>query len=725
MSTPNRERDLAERFILETDRNIFLTGKAGTGKTTLLREIITRTGKKHIVVAPTGVAAINAGGMTIHSVFQLPPSNFVPDTKPVDPDFYINRTHLAKHQKLVKERIDLLRNLELLIIDEISMVRADLLDAIDYTLRRVRKDAQPYGGVQLLVIGDLYQLAPVVNASVWSTLSSYYRSPFFFAAHSWQQADPMMIELQTVYRQSDPTFVDVLNRIRHGERSEDDIELLNTRYQADLIRDEDIITLTTHNRKADAINEKELAKLEGDEKELHAVITGTFGKSMYPVPPTIVIKEGAQVMFVKNSKDGQWFNGKLGKVVDFTEETIIVEDKEDKRITVGREDWQNTKYSVDKSTKEISKKDLGTYSQYPVKLAWAVTVHKSQGLTFDDVIVDLENTFAAGQLYVAMSRCRSLDGLVLSSRIAKHNIIADAAVVDYYLSHPLAEDIEEKLQVAMRQYDDKLLLRAWEMGRLEGYTEDWHYYILESDISSKKSALNRAGKVLQALEGVQQVAGRFKDQLRYILGQHNDSDIAQEQINDRCLKAIPYFVEQLYKQCMLPLYKHHEKVKASKTDRRYRYLLEDLLDEYWLQIDSWYTLRYRDQALYAGERTIKKQENFDPQKAMAATKAQKGETYLITLRMHREGMSIDAIAEERSLATGTIESHIGKLIRQGEIDITDVLDKEKLDASIPIFMDMPDAELTTIRPKLPLLLTYGEMRWVKDMVKKVLSEIDK
>lgn len=721
----NPRKSLAEQFMLRTGRNIFLTGKAGTGKTTLLRDIVYKTKKKHIIVAPTGVAAMNAGGMTIHSVFQLPPSTFVPTNTTMDPDRYVTRSHLAKHQRIVKERVDLLRNLELLIIDEISMVRADLLDAIDYTLRRIRRSTAVFGGVQMIVIGDLYQLSPVVRPDTWQVLSEYYASPYFFSSHSWQQADAIVVELDHVYRQADEDFVSLLNRIRSGTRKDEDVHLLNRNITSDPPRDEDIITLTTHNRKADKINHEELDKLDTDPITLSAVVRGSFNKNAYPIPAEIIVKPGAQIMFVKNDPEGAWYNGKLATVIDMTGETLIVEDSDDRRIEVDREEWKNTKYTVDKKTKDITKEELGSYLQYPIRLAWAITVHKSQGLTFDDVILDLENTFAEGQLYVALSRARSLEGIIMTSKIQKYHIKVDDRINQYYQQHSLPADIDQILLRDIKLEEDRRLARAFDISRILAYTEDWHFYIINNDIDQKKSRLSKAGKVVMALEELEGIANKFKGQIEHIASTEDDLGEQAAKILDRANKAVSYFTEEIYNRAIVPVTGHYAKVKKAQDERKYQRYLSQILGEYWYAVDTLYDLNYSGQAVYTGERKHVRQENFDPKKAIAAAgSGRKGETYEITLELFRAGKSIDQIAEERSLSPGTIEGHIGRWIDRDEIKITEVLSQDKLDAAVKVLMDSPDAELSTIRPKIPLLLTWGELRWVQSYVRKTLSKLD-
>ena len=406
----NRERELAKQFALKTNRSLFLTGKAGTGKTTLLKEILDETDKNYLVAAPTGVAAINAGGVTLHSLFLFPFQAIIPELNPeLSVDLFCNYNGLTKHQKFNRAKLDVFLELELLVIDEISMVRVDLMDAIDVTLRRVRRNPLPFGGVQLLVIGDLYQLSPVVRQNVQHGLALYYSSPYFFDARAWKQVSALTIELKKVYRQEDQTFIDILNAVRNGDRDEAIVSKLNSRYNVDYDAD-NVITLTTHNRQANSINEEALAELDTKYVNLTARISGKFSENAYPTPEVINLKEGAQVMFIRNHPEGLYYNGKLGVITLIS--TTLMKIKgldDDKTIIVEPVEWKNIRYELDSATDKIVANDIGSFKQYPLRLAWAVTVHKSQGLTFDKLILDVEKTFAAGQLYVALSRCRSLE----------------------------------------------------------------------------------------------------------------------------------------------------------------------------------------------------------------------------------------------------------------------------------------------------------------------------
>ncbi|MDZ4329477.1 MAG: AAA family ATPase, partial [Flavobacterium sp.] len=407
------------RFINQTHRSVFLTGKAGTGKTTLLREIIQTTHKNTVVVAPTGIAALNAGGVTIHSMFQLPFGGFIPDNS--SPQFsestkFETKATLRRHFKMSGLKKSVIRNMELLIIDEVSMLRADLLDAMDYMMQTVRKKNSAFGGVQVLYIGDLLQLPPVIRDEEWRTLKTYYKGKFFFHSHVVQQNPPLYIELSKIFRQTDDTFISVLNNLRNNQISQQDIQTLNqyVKPDFDLKANKGYITLTTHNNKADSMNAQALEDLEGKLVTYKPEITGDFPDKIFPVEQQLQLKVGAQIMFVKNdlSFDKHYFNGKMGIIKSLSSQEILVHfPEENKTIEVEKYEWQNIRYKVDETTKEIEEEVLGTFVHYPIKLAWAITVHKSQGLTFDKAALDVSQVFLPGQAYVALSRLRSLEGL--------------------------------------------------------------------------------------------------------------------------------------------------------------------------------------------------------------------------------------------------------------------------------------------------------------------------
>ena len=429
----NPELDLAWDFVEKTDRSIFLTGKAGTGKTTFLHSLKSNSLKRLIVVAPTGVAAINAKGVTIHSFFQMPFGPILPEGSS------FQKKESSFQHKFSKIKINIIKSLDVLIIDEISMVRADLLDGIDQVLRRYRDRTKVFGGLQVLMIGDLQQLAPVVKNNEWELLKPYYNTPYFFSSNAFIESATLNIELKHIYRQDNQRFIKILNEIRNNNLSDDSINELNKRYLPEFSpkQDEGYITLTTHNERANVLNDKELEKLKGKCQSYKAFIQGKFQESSYPTHEKLLLRKGAQVMFIKNDSNPEkrYYNGKIGKIIALDKKEIRVYcqgDLED--IIVTPETWDNVNYTLNPETKEISENSIGSFSQMPLRLAWAITIHKSQGLTFDKAIIDANAAFAHGQTYVALSRCRTLVGIVLKNKIAAESIITDSRVTSFNLS---------------------------------------------------------------------------------------------------------------------------------------------------------------------------------------------------------------------------------------------------------------------------------------------------
>ena len=433
MERGNFELDVARFIVEKTDMSLFLTGKAGTGKTTFLREVVHYTKKKCIVLAPTGIAAVNAGAMTIHSFFQFGLGPFVQGVIEPKSDFRIN-----------KSKLELIRHLQLLIIDEVSMVRADLMDHIDVELRRIRRNSKPFGGVQLLMIGDLQQLPPIAHGGEDELLRQYYKTLYFFSSAALKSMKYSCIELKNVYRQTDRHFIDILNHARDCTLTSQDISDLNARYIPGFSpKPEDgYIRLMTHNRQVDYVNETEMEKLDSKPYTFVAAVTGTFPEESYPTADSLTLKKGAQVMFIKNDPERRFINGTLGEVKSIDKNSIAVRLAESGTvIDVEPVEWQNIRYQFDEESKEISSKQIGRFKQYPLKAAWAITVHKSQGLTFDKAIIDVHAAFSPGQAYVALSRCRTLDGLVLSSPVSASVFMRDNAVDAYmnYISRPVEE----------------------------------------------------------------------------------------------------------------------------------------------------------------------------------------------------------------------------------------------------------------------------------------------
>lgn len=707
----NRERNIAEQFVLNTSRNVFLTGKAGTGKTTFLQNIVDKTNKNTIVVAPTGVAAINAGGVTIHSMFHLPLTAFIPSNDFTDFNIATNRYGLKRHIKYNKEKRKIFNNLELLIIDEISMVRADLLDAVDYALRTVRKKSEPFGGVQLLVIGDLFQLSPIVKDNVLPILNKYYSSLFFFDSIAWQKSNPIVIEMKTIYRQKDDEFIRLLNNIRNGHKKTEDINRLNSNYQ-DIDNDEGIVTLTTHNYKADRINNQKLEELDGKEYYYQADVIGKFSEFSYPVLETIVLKKGAQVMFVRNDPEGRYFNGKIGIVEYLNKEIIKVNfPDEDTTIIVEEEEWKNIKYTLDKETNKINQKEEGSFIQYPLKLAWAITVHKSQGLTFDRVKVDLSRTFAPGQMYVALSRCRSLDGLTLSSKVNSGNIITDANILRYHKNIKLEDDIENILDLEKIKYDNDRLIKSFNFDYLEEVLSQWKEIITEGEISGQGNALLKYNEIENVYNELKNVAYSFQKQLSALI----NSNTPDDHIFDRVRKAIDYFAENFYSKLFIPIQEHIKVYRVKKKTRKYTRLLRELSIDIKAMVNKLYGLRFREKTVYSGKNIFDK--NKKQNKKVDKPKPAKGETYRITLQLYKEGKSLKEIAIYRNLKLGTIETHMTRWIEDGSVDINDFIEKEKLNKLIEFMKNYEETPLSEIINSSPVETTFSELRWVRAYLK--------
>lgn len=516
---------LASRFINSTGRHVFLTGKAGTGKTTFLRDIVQYTHKKVIVAAPTGIAAINAGGVTLHSLFQLPFGAFLPSDEGLSQMHIATQVNTPKSLigklKMHATRRKMLREMELLIIDEVSMLRADLLDAIDTVLRYVhRKRSVPFGGIQILFIGDLLQLPPVVKQEEWGLLQRFYEGIYFFQAKALSGNPPLYIELETIYRQTDPRFIELLNNLRENKPSYEDIELLNSHVSGTYnpTTESGYIFLTTHNHKADQINHKAIQKIDNPPHTFEAIIENDFPEHLYPMDFSLVLKEGAQVMFIKNDYSGErrYFNGKIGEIESIGDEGVTVcFDDGSPSAEVERYTWENKKFSLNKETNEIEEKVAGTFTQYPLKLAWAVTIHKSQGLTFEKAVIDVSSAFASGQIYVALSRLTGLGGLVLSAPLPVHAPGPDHRLIQFSASKPAPEVLEQHLDADTLSYLQQQLLTTFEMGRMAEELR-WHVdsYNKEEGRSVKQKHQEWARGLQNDFQGVQSVADRFLGQLQ-------------------------------------------------------------------------------------------------------------------------------------------------------------------------------------------------------------------
>jgi len=537
----NRELQLADDFVRHTGKNIFLTGKAGTGKTTFLHKLRDNTPKRMIVTAPTGVAAINAGGVTLHSFFQMPFGPYVPGSD-------VHRQ--AEQRRLSKEKINIIKGLDLLVIDEISMVRADLLDGVDAVLRRYKHPHLPFGGVQLLMIGDLHQLSPVVKDDEWSLLKTYYDSCYFFSSNALKQTDMISIELKHIYRQSDTRFIQLLNRVRDNRLDSVTLQALNERHIPEFLpaKEDDYITLTTHNRKAGTINDRQLQALNFKTFTFNANIKGNYPEHIYPTTDKLVLKKGAQVMFVRNdsSTDKLYFNGKIGKVTHIDRQGITVKcPNDDHEIPVEPVTWENIEYSVDKKTREITEKVIGEFSQYPLRLAWAITIHKSQGLTFERAIIDANAAFSHGQVYVALSRCKTFEGMVLSTPISQRAVSTDTAVLQFVKHTEQNTPTHEQLNSAKILYQKNVLLDcfdfqslAFNLSKLSNQLHDNHQLIQLSGSVSIDEVEQ------QVFEDIISVADKFKRQLQSLF-KPDDAPEDDPHLQERVQKASSYFTEKL------------------------------------------------------------------------------------------------------------------------------------------------------------------------------------
>ena len=577
---------LAERYIQETGISVFLTGKAGTGKTTFLKHIVAGCSKRLAVVAPTGVAAVNAGGVTIHSFFQLPLCPYLPDVKELVTEYQMPE----KNRSLRKDRVKILRTLELLIIDEISMVRADILDAIDATLKRYRKNDRPFGGVQLLMIGDVQQLPPVVTESEKPFMDQVYPSPFFFNSRAFRKLGYIVIELNKIHRQRDAEFTSMLNDIRTGNPSDQTLERLNRRLDPGFEppSGEYWIRLTTHNHQSDSINREKMDALKGKSMIFKAEIDGNYPESAYPAETELRLKKGAQVMFTRNDTSGNsmYFNGKIGTVTSLYPE-IIVTDENGNEIIVNQEKWDNIRYELDKETQEIRAVNDGSFTQYPLRAAWAITIHKSQGLTFDRVIIDAGRAFSFGQVYVALSRCRSLEGIVLTTPITRRCTFRNTEVAIFENGYTPENQAVESLDNYRESYLVDKICSTFSLGRIASLSlkleKLWKGSLgsVYPKISARFTALvTGQDEDFSGVEAIASVGTRFQSQIREIFADQSRSTEDRDAfVNERISKACAYFTAQLgyYAKAIAPTCL--VEIENKETQKVFKSIAEELLKE--------------------------------------------------------------------------------------------------------------------------------------------------
>ncbi len=738
------------KFINQTNRSVFLTGKAGTGKTTLLREIIQTTHKNTVVVAPTGIAALNAGGVTIHSMFQLPFGGFIPDNS--SPHFSENtkfetKTTLRRHFKMSGLKKSVIKNMELLIIDEVSMLRADLLDAMDFMMQSVRKKNTPFGGVQVLYIGDLLQLPPVIRDEEWRTLRTYYKGKFFFHSHVIQQNPPLYIELSKIFRQTDDVFISILNNLRNNQISPADIQNLNQYVNPnfDLKVNKGYITLTTHNAKADAMNAQALDDLEGKLVIYKPEIVGDFPDKIFPVDEELKLKVGAQVMFVKNdlSFDKKYFNGKMGIIKSLSSQEILVHfPDENKTIEVEKYEWTNIRYKVDELTKEIEEEVLGTFVHYPIKLAWAITVHKSQGLTFDKAALDVSQVFLPGQAYVALSRLRSLNGLILLSPLRMNGISNDQDVMDYSLNKASKEVLENSLHFETKNFIHNYLINSFDWTEL---AQEWRNHKFsyadnpESSVKSKQASW--AAKQLLSIDSLLDPSQKFIVQLNRIF---NTETVDLIHVSERFQAAYNYFIKPMDDLVFEILWKVEEVKRLKKAKAFYDELmvLEELQTKAILRLMK---AKLLIETVLSGAAISKEKLTSDVIKKYIIHKTEaiqgqfkevnvtliedevdverytkkkipkdtKKSTVQETYELWLEKKSIKDIATMRVLTMQTIYGHFVKLIQSKSVTISEVLPEDKIQILANAFRGYNQESLNDLMEKNSDKFTWNEARLFK------------
>ena len=712
--------EMAARFVNSTSSHLFLTGKAGTGKTTFLRQLAGETHKSFLILAPTGIAALNAGGVTIHSQFLLPFGSFLPEREAAGTfsesiKLYTKHT-LSRIHTLNSRRKKVLRATELLIIDEVSMLRADILDAIDFRMRSAKGNyTRSFGGTQLLLIGDLHQLPPIVKEDEWQLLQKYYRSMHFFEALAFRKDKPVTIALDKIFRQSDETFIRILNHLRDNIATKEDLAILHSHYRSEeqtgsegqankqeQIDQEEIITITTHNHIADGINRKKMDALPGPPSFFEADIQGDFPEKLYPIARQIELKAGARVMFIKNdsSEEKAYVNGKLARIDRIMEdEIVVIMSGSEEEYTLRKERWENKRYTVNEESKEVEEEVTGNFEQYPVKPAWAVTVHKSQGLTFEKAIIDVGKAFAPGQVYVALSRLQSLEGLILRTPINTSSILNDQDVLSFSATMEEQGPLSGLLQEKQRGYLEEVLSSTFDFSRLTKLLEDLQYIKAEN-----KAAI---GILLKRFSKEKENTGTFRAQLQRLL-QQNRRDLLLERVS----RGSEYYSLFMKENLKLLLFHLAEVLHQSRT-KTYRNALSEIDQQMMLVLERLEqaegicrsiiedrpidkraaeqraSVSLRSELWEMAEKAIEESSVFHtgkpgrkPKKGAKSGKgarSEKGETNRITYALVKEGKTIREIADKRDLAASTIEGHAVKGIASGDLELSEVLPKKIAD----------------------------------------------
>ena len=653
----NRELDIARFIVEKTDSNIFLTGKAGTGKTTFLKDVKKYTKKNHIVLAPTGVAAVNAGAMTIHSFFQFGFGPYVKGISEPEGNYMMRR-----------EKRELIKSLELIIIDEISMVRADVLDHINDELQRIRRNSEPFGGVQLLMIGDLQQLPPITPDNELEILKPHYDSMYFFDSKSLRNSDYYCIELKSVYRQTDQRFIDILNRVRTGDVTHSDLDELNSHHVADFrpAQGDNYIQLVTHNRMADAINQREMAALSADTFMFDAKVTGTFPEDAFPTSRQLEIKKGAQVMFVKNDPDKRFINGMLGEVEEVSDDSIRVRlSGKDNIVKVEPTAWENIRYHMNEETHQIESTKIGSFMQYPIKPAWAITIHKSQGLTFDKAVIDAHEAFSPGQAYVALSRCRSLDGMVLSEKLTQRAIITDS-IVDEYMNGAVQDIDALARNINFEPFDYDRTTKETTVAK----NANGHVTVVNTNVFD---ALKEWRTQVASVAGVPAYVVMYDRTLAELANALPERTSELDSIHG----LGPVKIEK-YGQALLDVIHSSRNASNSRFD------------------------------------SIAKEAEAPILEPVKKKKEKKEKTWVITYKMYKEGKTVMQIAQERSLTETTILGHLARYVESGDIDVHKLVSNDVIE-KVSAYMSSRNGGAVAIKEVFEYFnetISYGDIRLV-------------
>lgn len=695
--------NLASDLVKNTNISLFLTGKAGTGKTTFLKHIQNTCNKRLVVVAPTGVAAINAGGVTMHSFFQLP---FLPFIKDANHGFgqvaCVNKFTHFKNVKFNREKIDLLIELDMLIIDEVSMLRADMLDCIDETLKYYRRNQLPFGGVQVLLIGDMFQLPPVTSDNEWTLMSQYYKSPFFFSSEVYQQLNPAHLELNKIYRQKEERFINLLNNIRHNNMDDYDFELLQERYDPEAARYQDgLITLTTHNRTADNMNQQKLAEIESEAIVFEGEINGDFNEKALPAEKALNLKEGAQIMFIKNDLEKRYFNGKLAKIKRIAKDEIIVEFEEGNELKIERETWKNIRYNLNRDENQIEEEEIGSFKQFPIRLAWAITIHKSQGLTFDKLAIDAGASFAAGQVYVALSRCRTFDGLTLLSRIYQNSILSDERIVAFSLKQSSEQKLMDGLEDAKFEFSLSQLYKTFNLRKvLKEYTL-FEAYTATKQIPDKEDTLQHLSAMIRNLNEHRIVADKFKIKIEQIIKQ---MPVDENLLSERVKSAKTYFAQKILDDAFKPLQSLENSLKAKAKTKQFITNLQKVKSLTWKRIHDIETA-----ALGSFDLSINAIDKPVDVNISAAQKAVKVNSKEESFKLYKEGNTIEEIAVFRGMAISTIGGHLAHYVDLGELNALDFVSIEIIQLVEKLIADGKE-RFGELKAELPEEVTYDQLR---------------